>query len=971
MAPEGTAVRIRVDGAAINACEGETLAAALVAAGVRVGRHTQGGAPRHVFCGMGVCFDCLAIVEDVGIVRACLTTVRDGMAVRSWPANGLPDIGALPPLGAAADGPLARRRCQLAVVGAGPGGLEAAAAAAERGVRVVILDERPEPGGQYFEQPAGSTQVGRDRRAATGAALIARVRSLGCEILSGSLVWRGTCDEGRLELAVLHQGSAFYLEPDALVIATGGYDAAFPVPGWTLPGVFTVGGTSSLLRAYGVVPTGPVAVCGNGPLLFQLASQLVRAGADVSAVVSASAASLALLPDLLRMVRFSPDLAAEGVRYLATLARHRVPVISGHVITRVIGSDGPQAVRIAACDAAGRPDRTREREIPAATVCLGYGFLPSNELSRQLGCRHTVAAGDATAVRAERAPDGQSTLPQVHIVGEAGGIGGGRVAAAQGRLAGIRVAERLMGALADQRTVGAVTHRLSNDLAFQRALNRVFAAVPDPLHIATDETHICRCEEVPLAAVKAAIDEGATDLGSLKRITRAGMGRCQGRYCQDTLARLLERERRQPVPVDQRFMPQPPLKPIPLRALAVEKPEWGGHRRSSLRPVSRVAPGSVFLGEEEVLIIGAGIAGCSTAFWLGRAGQRALVLDRGPVNGQASGGNAGSMHVQLLSFDFGSKAEAGGTPALKTLLLQRESARMWADLERELGGDFEVKTVGGLMMAENDRDMGFLREKAARERAMGIEVTVIGPDELRRLAPAVSTTMRGAAFAPEEGKINPLKGTQGIYRAALALGQRFRTGVEVLHIARDGSGFRIETPGGWYRARVLVNAAGAWASQISAMVGSPVPVHGAPLQMIATEAVAPAVEHLLAHADRHLTMKQMRNGNFIIGGGWSAGYDGVTGHPTCLRDSLEGNVWVARRVVPALDGVHVLRSWAAMNINIDGAPIVGEMPGVRGFYNAVTSNGYTLGPIMGRITSDLITRGTTDWDISGFTLARF
>jgi glycine/D-amino acid oxidase-like deaminating enzyme len=250
-------------------------------------------------------------------------------------------------------------------------------------------------------------------------------------------------------------------------------------------------------------------------------------------------------------------------------------------------------------------------------------------------------------------------------------------------------------------------------------------------------------------------------------------------------------------------------------------------------------------------------------------------------------------------------------------------------------------------------------------------VEVIDREELQRIAPAVSPTMLGASFCPEEGKINPLKGTHGIYRGAVALEQRFAVNVEVLNVIRETTGFRIETPRGWYRARIVVNAAGAWASQISGMVGTPVPVHGAPLQMIVTEPVAPAVHHLLAHVDRHLTMKQMQHGNFILGGAWTAGYDAVTGYPTCLRDSLEGNAWVARRVVPSLDGVHILRSWAAMNINIDGAPIVGEMPGVPGFYNTVTSNGYTLGPIMGRITSDLITRGKTGWDISDFTLARF
>lgn len=970
--PAGTPVSLRVDGQTVPARQGDTLASALVAAGLRIGRHTQRGSPRHVFCGMGVCFDCLAIVEGRGAVRTCLTSVEEGMVVRSWPADGLPALDDLPPLAVAPDGPLTRRRCQLAVVGGGPGGLEAAIAAAEAGVQTLLLDELSGLGGQYYKQPAApGGRAGRDRRAAQGARLMARASALGCEILTGATVWRGSCEAGRLELAVLQGGRVFYLEPEQLVIATGAHDAPFPVPGWTLPGVLTVGGAQRLLRGCGALPDSPVAVCGDGPLLLQLASQLVRAGGRVAAAVSASALGPGKLPGLAGLLRLDPQLAAEGLGYLATLARHAVPLRFGQVVTRVVGTDRVRAVCVAPCDGAGRPDRSREREIAAATVCLGYGFLPSSELARQLGCAHAAPGDGASTLWAQRSLDGQSSLPAVHIVGEAGGIGGAGIAACQGRLAGLRVAEKLLGAPRPQPQIAATLRELGRHLEFQAALAGAYDARPDALAIATDETHICRCEEVSLGELRAALAAGATDMGSLKRLTRAGMGRCQGRYCQGCLARLLEAERGAPIPADRYFMPQPPLKPLPLPALGVEKPEWGGHKRSALQPLSDAPAGRECLGRVEILIVGAGIAGCSTAYWLGRAGRSALVLDRGPVNGQASGGNAGSMHVQLLSFDFGSKAESGGSPALRTLLLQRESARLWARLERELGGEFEIKTVGGLMMAEDERELGFLREKAARERAVGIDVTVVGPEELRRLAPAVSPRMRGAAFCPEEGKINPLKGTQGIYRAALALGQRFLTGVEVLHISREAEGFRVETPGGWFRAGLVVNAAGAWSSQISGMVGPPVPVHGAPLQMIVTEPVAPAVHHLLAHADRHLTMKQMQHGHFIIGGGWTAGYGGITRHPTCLRDSLEGNLWVARRVVPGLDGVHVLRSWAALNINIDGAPIVGEMPGVPGFYNVVTSNGYTLGPIMGRITSDLITAGRTEWDIRDFTLARF
>ena len=973
VSPKSASITITVDGKPMAARAGESLAAAMVADGRRIGRHTQAGAPRHVFCGMGVCFDCLAIVKGQGAVRACMTKVENGMEVTSWPASGMPSLEELPALAALPEGPLARERCQLAVIGAGPGGLEAAVAAAEAGVKVTLIDERPDLGGQYYKQPASSIKGGvrEDSRFRGGARLINRAKKAGCAMLSGATVWRAQQLDGQIELAVLHEGRIFYLEPERLVVAPGAYDEPLPVPGWTLPGVYTVGGMQNLLRSYGVMPEGPVAVCGNGPLILQLASELVSAGVTVAAVVSASPVAVDRIPDFFGIGANSPSLAVEGMQYITNLLAHRVPIHTGRVITRVEGTDAPERVFIAKAGANGQVDLASEKAIEATAVAMGYGFFPSSEIARQLGCEYNAASGENETMWAGRGVDGESSIPGVYIVGEAGGIGGAKIAACQGRLAGIRVAETIMGKPGGRKRTLRVLRELARHMAFQASLNKAFAAELDPLAFIPENTLICRCEEVSLGELKKVIRDGANDIGSIKRLTRAGMGRCQGRYCQKHLATLLAREFGRAIRPGEYMMPQPPLKPVPIAALAVEKPEWGGHKRSDLQPVSSTRPGSEKLGDEEIIIIGSGIAGCSTAYWLGKEGKHARVLDRGPVNGQASGGNAGSMHVQLLSFDFGSKAEGGGSPALITLPLQLASSKIWNRLQEALKEDFEVKTVGGLMMAETEEHMKFLADKTEKERSVGIECHVIGRDELLKMAPYISPLMAGAAFCPEEGKVNPLKGTQGVFKAARAMGQTFETGVEVLSIEKTGKHFRVNTPKGWYQAAIVVNCAGAWASQVSAMVDKAIPVFGAPLQMNVTEAVKPTVNYLLAHADRHLTMKQMHNGNFVIGGGWTAGYSETTRYPTTLRDSLEGNAWVARRVIPALDGVNYIRSWAAMNINIDGAPIVGEMPGVKGFYNTVTSNGYTLGPIMGQITTDLILRGKTDHDISRFTLKRF
>ncbi|MCM0019883.1 MAG: FAD-binding oxidoreductase, partial [Tagaea sp.] len=293
------------------------------------------------------------------------------------------------------------------------------------------------------------------------------------------------------------------------------------------------------------------------------------------------------------------------------------------------------------------------------------------------------------------------------------------------------------------------------------------------------------------------------------------------------------------------------------------------------------------------------------------------------------------------------------------------------EIERESGLDLEIRTTGGLMVAESERDVAFLAAKTKLERSYGIESDVIGASELRALAPALSEKLIGAAYCPSEGKINPLTATYAAVSLAKKAGADFREGVEVRGIARDGAAWRVETDRGAIRARRIVNAAGPWSPRIGRMVGIDVPVAGAPLQIVVTTPGPKIVAQLVAHADRHLTLKQADTGGFIVGGGWTASVDPATGLGRVLRGSMEGNLWVARRVVPALDGYKVLRAWAAMNVNLDGAPLLGEVPGRPGFFNAVSSNGYTLGPIAGKITADLIAGRDPGFDMSPFRIERF
>ena len=243
------------------------------------------------------------------------------------------------------------------------------------------------------------------------------------------------------------------------------------------------------------------------------------------------------------------------------------------------------------------------------------------------------------------------------------------------------------------------------------------------------------------------------------------------------------------------------------------------------------------------------------------------------------------------------------------------------------------------------------------EARWGIETHVVGANELRTLAPALSDRMVGGAFCAGEGRIDPLRGTMALSRLAQAHGARLLRGAEVVDVARQDAGWRVATSRGAVLAGRVVNCAGPWGGRIAAMVGLELPITGTVQQVIVTEPAPRLVEHLVAHGNRHLSLKQQDSGGLLIGGGWFGAYDAAEGRTRNLRRNIEGNLWVAGQVLPALRGLSVLRAWTGINVAVDRAPILGEAPGRPGFFNAITANGYTLGPVMGRLTADAVLRG--------------
>jgi glycine/D-amino acid oxidase-like deaminating enzyme len=385
--------------------------------------------------------------------------------------------------------------------------------------------------------------------------------------------------------------------------------------------------------------------------------------------------------------------------------------------------------------------------------------------------------------------------------------------------------------------------------------------------------------------------------------------------------------------------------------------------RAAVWPQAEVL-GAPLPGETDVVVVGGGLAGCALAYYLAGEGVEVAVVERGELNREASGTNAGSFHFQIAIHQLTS-FETGGAVRQRLLdevRLLAGAASLWSDLEAELDGALDVHITGGLMAAETAQELQLLREKMEIEKDAGLETHLLVGAELRSFAPFLADDLAGAVYCPQEGHANPLLAAPLYARRALERGAAIRTHAPVTRIdLNEGPGahrFTVHTARGSVRARRLVNAGGAWANRIAALNGLRFPLRAEGLHLNVTEPRPRILVPMVQHIGRRLTLKQSSSGTFIIGGGWptAAGME----HPPTLWQSVAGNTAVAVRVVPALADVRVVRTWSGvMAFTYDLSPVIGETAQLPGYHLLVATTGFTLGPYMARLLAEQLATGGT------------
>ena len=515
---------LRFDGRPVPVRPGQSVAAALWAAGIRAWRTTRvGGSPRGLFCGIGACHDCIATVDGQPSQRLCLIEARPGLDVTSDPSPILdgsrPDRPGNDPGSTAA--------YDVAVIGAGPAGLAAAATAALGGAQVVLIDASARPGGQFWRHRDSDPGSGhRDWNVYAGLASIVEER---VDHRPGTAVWF-------LEPGFVLHTSDGPVSAGRIVLATGAFDRVHPFPGWDRPGVVTAGAAQALLKGSGVLIGASVVVAGAGPFLLPVAVGLAQAGARVVSVVEAGDPRRYLSRPT-ALAGAAPRLG-EAAGYAAALARRRIPYRVRHAVVEAHGTDRVQAVTIARLDDDGRPLPESRQRLECDALAVGHGFTANLDLALALGCATRIGPDGGLAVMT--GGDGRTSVPGVYAAGEITGIGGATLAVVAGQLAGAGAALAAgAGAALSERGLAALRRRRARLTAFAETMHRAHAAPDRWLDRLPDDTVVCRCEEVPAGAIRTAVTElGATEARSVKQLARPGMGWCQGRVCGEATAAL-------------------------------------------------------------------------------------------------------------------------------------------------------------------------------------------------------------------------------------------------------------------------------------------------------------------------------------------------------------------------------------------------------------------------------------------------
>jgi sarcosine oxidase subunit beta len=363
----------------------------------------------------------------------------------------------------------------------------------------------------------------------------------------------------------------------------------------------------------------------------------------------------------------------------------------------------------------------------------------------------------------------------------------------------------------------------------------------------------------------------------------------------------------------------------------------------------------------DVVVIGGGIHGCSTALHLALRGLKPVLVEKDYAGRHASGVNAGGVR-QLARH-------------LAEIPLSISSMELWERIEDLVGDDCGFDSHGTVLVAESEEELAGFRARTQDLSLRGFtHEELVDRNELKRLVPAVADHCPGGVVSRRDGAADPFRTTQAFRRRAVEKGAEVIEGVRVTGLARVGSNWRIETSAGTIEAPKVVNAAGAWADRIAAMLGEPVPLQVIAPMLMVTSRLPAFIQPVVILRGRKLSFKQLANGTVVIGGGHLAVPYRDQNRTVLDWIKLATSARTVWELFPVMREATIVRAWAGIEARMpDEIPVVGPSTTSEGVFHqfGFSAHGFQLGPATGAVMAELVTTGRSNTPLDGLGIERF